>query len=418
MAQLTLRWFAPLVLALAGCGGAGDTVGPTDPLLDEEGTQFRMVSTIAPGEEVERCQFFVVPPGGINLNRSRVRYLEGSHHVVLAATSYTSIPTVDRQGKQVDTSGVFDCSSGPLGSWDVTGIVALAQDPEGPDTEMPPGVAIRLPAGSIVLMNTHYLNASSEPLETDARINLYSIPDAEVKTEGGFLLFFNPFIRVPALGASSARMRCPVPSDVNIVSLASHMHRRGVHFSADLVDAEGSPEETLFETDQWTDVPTRQWLPGKSLPAGSAVDFRCAYENPESRVVAQGPTTRDEMCGLVGVYYPRDPAFEACSSAGLSDPGRDATWIGDGDLTCMQAVACAGAATDEASLYGCIVDSCPASGAPLSALLHCQLGAIRDADAPCGDVCQFGAAPSADCQSCILKTCGSQLAACAAASCE
>jgi hypothetical protein len=51
--------------------------------------------------------------------------------------------------------------------------------------------------------------------------------------QAGFLLFYDPFIRVPALGSSSARMRCPVPHDVNLVTLTSHMHRRGVHFRAD-----------------------------------------------------------------------------------------------------------------------------------------------------------------------------------------
>jgi hypothetical protein len=54
-------------------------------------------------------------------------------------------------------------------------------------------------------------------------------------------------------------MRCPVPHDVNLLNLASHMHRRGVHFRADLVGAEGNVQETLFETDEWEDVPTKQW---------------------------------------------------------------------------------------------------------------------------------------------------------------
>src|SRR5262249_44865372 len=161
-------------------------------------------------------------------------------------------------------------------------------DPAGPDVELPPGVAIRVPGGSVLLMNTHYLNASSEPLDTDTRMNLYSIPDAEVKAEGGFLTFYDPFIRVPALGSSSARMRSPVPHDVNLVSLTSHMHRRGVGFRADLVDARGQTGETLYQTRQWQDVPVQRWAQGKAISAGSTIDYRCDFENPESRVVAQG----------------------------------------------------------------------------------------------------------------------------------
>ena len=37
-------------------------------------------------------------------------------------------------------------------------------------------------------MNTHYLNATGKALETDARVNVYTIPAAEVKTEGGQII--------------------------------------------------------------------------------------------------------------------------------------------------------------------------------------------------------------------------------------
>jgi hypothetical protein len=142
-----------------------------------------------------------------------------------------------------------------LGSWDITGFAAAAQTADAPDTVLPEGVAIRIPAGSVVLMNTHYLNATSEPIATDTRMNLYSIPDAAVKEEAGFLTFYDPFIRVPAMGsAQSARMSCPVPSDVNIVNVTSHMHRRGVHFEASVLGAGGKGKSKLFETDEWADV--------------------------------------------------------------------------------------------------------------------------------------------------------------------
>lgn len=422
MVQHSMRWVALVAVALAGCGGGAEDREASDDLLapprPEEGIQLRMVNTVAVGQEIERCQFFVVPPGGLNLNRERVRYQTGSHHVLLYTTAYTSVPTANLREEPVDTSGVFDCGEGVLGSWDVTGIAVGVQDPDAPDLELPPGVAIRVPAGSVMLMNTHYLNVSPAPLATDTRINLYSIPDAEVTTDGGFMLFYNPFIRVPAFGSSTARMRCPVQHDVTLVSLSSHMHRRGVRFDAGLIDADGNLQETLFETDQWQDVPTRQWLPGKAISAGNAIEYRCDYDNPNARVVAQGPTTDDEMCGLLGVYYPRDPGFEFCSSQGLSNPAHDATWIGDGELTCLEAITCTSSAADAAGYFGCVVDSCPASGPPLSALIHCQGDATSGADSPCGAVCQPGSADPAACQGCVAEACGSQLEACAAAACE
>lgn len=422
MLKLTSRYFALLVVTLAGCTGSESEETEAEPTeilvapLPGEGIQLRMVSTVAPGEEHERCQFFTVPEGGLNLNRERVRWGEGSHHVVLFATAYTSVPKSNLLGEKVDTSGVFDCTAGVLGSWDITGFAAAAQTADAPDTELPEGVAIRIPAGSVVLMNTHYLNTTSEPLETDTRMNLYSIPDAAVKAEAGFLTFYDPFIRVPAMGsAQSARMSCPVPSDVNLVNVTSHMHRRGVHFEASVLGADGKGKGKLFETDEWADVPTKQWPQGKPIAAGSAIEFHCDFENPESDVVVQGPTTKDEMCVLLGVYYPRDPALDACSAAGIKNPGHDATWYGNGELSCLQAVQCVSGAADEAGFYGCVVDSCPASGPALSALLHCQIDATKDAKAPCYEVCL---SDDAACQSCVLESCGAELGECAAASCK
>jgi len=299
----------------------------------------------------------------------------------------------------------------------LAGFVAAAQDPDAPDVVLPESVAIKVPAGSVVLMNTHYLNATSEPLETDTRINLYSIPDADVKTEAGVLTFYDPFILVPANGSGSSRMRCPVPNDVNLVSVTSHMHRRGVHFEAGLVGASGTMKDTLFETDRWADVPARQFEKPRLVQAGSAIDFHCDFENSGSQAVAQGPTTKNEMCVMLGVYYPRDTGFEACSSLGISRPGHDAIWYGDGELTCLQAAQCLSAAKDAPSFFGCVVDSCPASGPAISALIHCQDDATHGPDSPCAASCQPDSDPAA-CQQCIVNNCGSQIASCLSATCD
>lgn len=72
---------------------------------------------------------------------------------------------------------------------------------------------MKVEPGTVLVMNTHYVNASSKPIETDARVNLYSLPAEKVKTEAGMLFYYNPFIRVPENGEASARMRCPVQNE-------------------------------------------------------------------------------------------------------------------------------------------------------------------------------------------------------------
>jgi hypothetical protein len=229
---------------VAPTADAGGDLGTPSVALDPppagHGIQIKMVSTIEPTLDVERCMFVRVPAEGLNVVRQEVRFTAGSHHVLLHTTPYSEIPTKTLGGKTIDTSGVFDCSeNGPSGDWDITGIVGGSQKPNGtpPIDRLPEGTAVRIPGGTILLVNTHYLNASQQPLETTAYINLYTIPDNQVTQEAGILFMHHLFIRVSGKSAAGhgegvARMRCPISQDITLLGVQSHMHRRGVDYKA------------------------------------------------------------------------------------------------------------------------------------------------------------------------------------------
>jgi hypothetical protein len=404
-AQILSGSLFALSLLLGGCSGDG-TLAPPPP---GQGTQYEMTSMLAPGQEIERCRFFVIPSEGLYVRRDEVRYTPGSHHVLLYRTPYTSLPTTDRRGNPVDTSGVFDCPEGPGAYFNVTGIIGGAQSTHGDSmVDLPEGVAIKLAGGSVVLMNTHYLNASPEPRQTTARINLYTIPREQVQEEAGVMFLYNPFIRVPADGSSSARLRCRISQDLTLVNAQSHMHQRGVGYVADLVtpDTAGDPATTerIYENTQWEEVPVKRWTDGKRIPAGTTLDFRCDYQNREGREILQGPSARDEMCIFLGAYYPYSPEAEECSQP---------TYVGSGQKTCSETIACVQQSFNEFRKHiPCIVDSCPQVAAPLTAAYLCMgslgHGACR---ADCkGDPMK--------CQGCVQAACMGELSACSAARCQ
>lgn len=397
------------ILGIVGCDADMPPVDPglLAPPASGEGLQYVMTSTVAPGQEIERCQFFVAPKGGYYVNHDQVRYTPGSHHVLLYLTDYSSIPTMDRSGHAHDISGVFDCQYGATADWKTTGVLSGAQSFAADSMiNLPPGVAINVPEGAVLLMNTHYLNASQTALQSSSIINLYTIPKEQVQTEGEGILFYNPFIRVPALGQASARMRCPISSDVTLVTAQSHMHRRGVGYVANWIDESGATIEELYKNNQWENVPVKQWSPGKPLRGGTTLDYHCDYRNQEDRTILQGFSTKDEMCVLLGAYYPKSPdrGFANCSNP---------TWVGSGTksgtdtLTCLQAAA--GAAD---AMYGCIVDSCPTIAASLTAALGCQLS---QGHGSCRSSCTND---PAQCQPCIAKACQAPLGALAAGQCS
>ncbi|AUX25434.1 hypothetical protein SOCEGT47_059810 [Sorangium cellulosum] len=407
--------------ALLGCSSSDPTPapGPEDELLEApapgEGVQYRMTSVIEPGQEIERCQLFVAPPEGLNIQRDEVRYSGGSHHVLLYATNYTEIPTETRRGVPIDAAEVHDCKDGATADWEVSGVISGSQSPEGNSLlgPLPEGVAVKVKPGTVLVMNTHYLNSSLDPMETDARINLYTIPDEEVKTEAGMLFHYNPIIRVPARGESSARMRCTTEQDIFVVRIQSHMHRRGVGYVANLVKSDDSTQE-LYAHDKWEQVPSGEFDPVLEVKAGEALDYRCDYRNPEERDVVQGQTTRDEMCMLVGPYYPRSPSYENCRNGDGEFAG---TWIGSGTATCAESLAClSGARSPDEDQgfdsYGCVVDSCAGAGEELSAVLQCQWSQGHGA---CTDAC--AESPEA-CGACIATACADAVTACEAAACE
>ena len=397
-----------------GAGGSGGSGGEaaTDLLAPppaDQGVQYRMLTTIDAGQEIERCQLFVAPKEGFFVRKDEVRFTAGSHHVLLYRTPYTALPTENLQGVKLDGSKIHDCADGATAEWNINGVVAGSQSGDGDSMlgELPDGVAVKVEPGTVLVMNTHYVNASSDPIEADARINLYTTPAEKVKTEAGMLFYYNPFIHIPENGAASARMRCPVQQDISLVRVQSHMHRRGVGFAAYLGESDGANPQEIYTSAQWERVPAKAFAPELQIKAGQTLDYRCDYKNSEARTINQGLSSKDEMCMLIGPYYPRNLALENCAD----DKGvYNATWIGSGTATCGDSLGCLAGAKSGGDAYGCVVNSCPGASVELSAFVRCQMS---NGDGACTAKC-----PGADCQSCVTTACGTSLNACLASKCQ
>jgi hypothetical protein len=385
-----------------------------------QGVQYQMSTTIAASDEDERCKFVVVPPAGLWVNREEVGYNGGSHHFILWKTSYATIPTQDIHGNTVDTSDVFTCPGGPSGTWNNTAFAAGAQSGDGQRLidGLPSDTAVRFDPGSILIMDLHVLNPTAQEVRTEVRINLWTVPDSQITTEAGVYFFYDPFIRVPAGGSASARMSCPVTSNLQLVNAQTHMHRRGLGGSADLYDSAGMQVQALYQSHSWEAVNVQSWAPSLPLQSGQSIDYQCHYQSSETADVMQGPTTKDEMCVLFGLYYPRDPKFETCSAdgtwAGLSTA---ATFIGSGTASCMDTVQCVSKAAPQQqdhgdSLFGCMVASCPKAAPQVTAAFDCSRMQQQGA---CQAQCSGG---GTGCMQCIQQSCQKELAACASAACN
>ena len=104
------------------------------------------------------------------------------------------------------------------------------------------------------------------------------------------------------------------------------MHARGVGFEARV---DGGPP--FYVNDRWEGVPVQAY-DAFTVKAGSVLDYRCDYRNTGGTPIYQGPRTTDEMCVLIGSYYPADPRTSTC----LDESGQilGGEWIGQGTATC------------------------------------------------------------------------------------
>ncbi len=403
----TLPAGAVVALALAGCSSgtpAADASTTLAPPPTGQGVQYEMQTTIAAGAEDERCTF-VTATEDMWVHQEAVQYTPGSHHFILWNTTYTSIPTQDINGNTVDTSGVFECVGGPPASWSVDRYVGGSQSANAADMlgALPAGAAIHIPAGSILMMDLHVLNTTHAALPVTVRMNLDTMPASQVTEEAGIYFFYNPFIAIPPQSTSHARMSCPVTSDVTLTTQQTHMHKWGLGGTAKLEDSTGALVEQLYTSTTWENPPVTQWsAPPMALQAGQQIDYECNYQNDGTTTIIQGlSAATNEMCVLVGAYYPRDEKFETCGMTGqFSDQETAATYIGTGTATCGATLAClqsAEQASGNGPFFACMVDSCPAAAEPLTSFLDCA-----------SNLPQGGS---------VTTLCASQITACESATC-
>jgi hypothetical protein len=437
---MRVRLAASLVLMLTACSSskgspatATDDGGATAPDASTrtsslepppagQGVQYKMVSSLEAGQEIERVQFFQVPPEGLYVNREEISYTPGSHHVLIYKTPYTTIPTVDERGQTHDTTGVIDAPNGGTGDWKIDGVVAGAQSADAPPVVdgLPPNAAVKLEGGTVLLMNTHYINAATTKLTVEARVNMWTIPKEQVTIEAGIIFFYDPIIRVAAHASGYAEMSCPVHSDINVLNLQTHMHARGLGGQAFVIPPGATPApQMIYESKNWEQVPVKAFQPsqqGMQIKAGSTLNYHCNYQNDEDHTIVQGPTTKDEMCMILGVYYPRDAKTEMCSPDGTYDGlSLAGTWYGQGGTnTCGQALNCVESATTEEASFACLLSTCRGATSALDDVAKCS---FTQGDA-CKTQCAADASPGACKQTCLAKACGPKQATCQATGCN
>jgi hypothetical protein len=212
-------------------------------------------------------------------------------------------PNPSSGGGESDGSILAGGFPNQLGAW-VPGNVAAIYDE---------GTALRIDAGSRVIMQVHYNTLAGEPVADRSELQLLTTTEAPE-----FLVRTVPIADrnlAIAAGDSASTHGVTIPNfgdrSVEIITVAAHMHTLGEQLRARIVRADGS-DECLLDIPAWD----FNWQMFYRLPAddhaivepGDAIELTCVFDNSaanqpivngeqiEPRDVEWGESTLDEMC--------------------------------------------------------------------------------------------------------------------------
>jgi hypothetical protein len=342
IAALTLSSLFTAALVVAGCGSDSTPIPdpdpkPTDPAkLDPpaqgKGFQFETEDIeVAAGVEEQDCYFYKVselakqggldPTKPVNLHQVQVAQREGSHHLNIFRVKTIKGLDPAKGLVQKAQGGTGECFKSP--NWSDWPLLANSQQEGNIDWTYPDGVANVLQPDEWIMMQTHYVNATTQKTESTGhvRVNFWSIPTEEIKFELGTIFATKQSIRIcesnptPTFGGG-----CQINSKdpVHIIGANGHFHSRGSKFDIykwDGKSLETPPEsERFYESTVWDDPPM-QHSPELDVmaPANGGIYYTCAFDwqMPAPSIGCKGLNDYDKT-----KYMTPDDKLDCCYTFG------------------------------------------------------------------------------------------------------
>lgn len=294
--RLTLA-FAVLLLAPAACAtddgsGDGDDGGglASEPPPDGYVRYETPVIELAPGES-GLWKTWVAPPMDHDVDILDIRggQSRGGHHALLYSNTIAREVGETQEWQSTDqfTSALLGGVGGEAG----TQTAAL-----------PAGAVFRLPAGYALMIQSHYVNATDQPMEGRSYLDVAFAEPSPDRIVAG--LFSTADTGVEVLpGETEFDNRCVIGADVQMLMWANHMHEYG-KTAVTTLTIDG--EDLVLKDDpawsyEWAANPNFERATVDApflIPAGSTLNTHCTWSNTGERSIR----FPDEMCLLFGFH--------------------------------------------------------------------------------------------------------------------
>ena len=166
----------------------------------------------------------------------------------------------------------------------------------------PDGVALLIPAGSSLDLNSHYVNKTNAVMKGEAQINLYTVDKSTVQRVVQALDLGNSNLSIPANNRVTITKSFTFDRPRKVLTLTSHMHKLGEKF---VIKINGGPRngEVVYTSTDWEHPEIITFKTPLDLKKGEGLTSEITYNNPTSNAVRFGLTSEDEMGIIFGYYY-------------------------------------------------------------------------------------------------------------------
>lgn len=245
---------------------------------------------IPPNSDTTLCSYLDFhAPEDITLTATRGQQMDGGHHT---AVFVANSPRTDFEPDECTDEEMMNYR-----------YVAGAGGGGGLDTEMPDGVALRIQEGQQVVIQSHYINTSDEPMTVMDAVDLEYAEDEADAIADPFAMIDDDFEVPPQTEGYERVSECTADEDMDIHMLLGHTHEYGTLFEFELL-ADGEEPELLYHAIDGRllrNTPEiKIYDPPLRLEEGDSFRMICAWDNPNDYAL----TWPEEMCVALMYYGP------------------------------------------------------------------------------------------------------------------
>ena len=183
-----------------------------------------------------------------------------------------------------------------------TGSVLYASGVGTNELLFPPGVGLKLAAGTLLGLQLHVFNVTDEPLGGTSGVEVLVVQPEDIVDEAELLLSGPLELALPPEQTTTLSGSCTLTRPQTIFALFPHMHQMGTHFKTTLTT--GGTTRVLHDAPYAFDEQAFLSLEPIPLAMGDVITSECTWTNPTKSTVIWGESSTTEMCFSIIYRYP------------------------------------------------------------------------------------------------------------------